>query len=241
MFKPWLNRLILASSLFALTPVVSAQPLPLPDNLVAINSNQGVELFQQSQDKSAFWQLMPYFVTQKNLTYCAVASSAMVLNALKVPAPISPTYQPYDLVTQNNFFTPAVMKYVTPSQVNMRGVTLDALAKALSTFDVKVSKEYGNHISEDKFRNVAKANVSSKHSFMLVNFCRKYLGEKGCGHFSPLAAYNKSKDSFLMMDVSRYKYPPTWVKTDGLYKSISTGLDSDSGKHRGFLVVSAKS
>ncbi|MCL9781441.1 phytochelatin synthase family protein [Vibrio sp. S4M6] len=237
MIRRHIRALILLFAL-SLPAFVFAKPLPLPDNLVAINTSKGEQLFRQSEYQTAFWQLMPYFVTQKNLTYCSVASSAMVLNALQVKAPISPTYQPYDLVTQNNFFTPAVMKYITPTKVNMKGVTLDQLANALSTYDVKVTKEYGNKLSESKFRQIAEKNVSTKQSFILVNFCRKYLGEKGCGHFSPLAAYNKSDDSFLLMDVSRYKYPPTWIKTKDLYKAISTGLDSESNKHRGFIVVS---
>lgn len=38
------------------------------------------------------------------------------------------------------------------------------------------------------------------------------------------------------MDVSRYKYPPVWVKTADLWKAMAT-LDSASGKTRGFVFV----
>ena len=33
------------------------------------------------------------------------------------------------------------------------------------------------------------------------------------GHISPLAAYDAETDRLLILDVSRYKYPPVWVTT----------------------------
>ncbi len=41
----------------------------------------------------------------------------------------------------------------------------------------------------------------------------------------------------LILDVSRYKYPPVWVKTEDLWKAMNT-VDSTSGKTRGFVFVS---
>jgi hypothetical protein len=38
------------------------------------------------------------------------------------------------------------------------------------------------------------------------------------------------------MDVARYKLPPCWVKASMLHAAL-VGLDSTSGKSRGFLVV----
>jgi hypothetical protein len=39
------------------------------------------------------------------------------------------------------------------------------------------------------------------------------------------------------MDVSRYKYPPVWVKTADLWKAMNT-VDSTAAKTRGFVLVS---
>jgi hypothetical protein len=36
------------------------------------------------------------------------------------------------------------------------------------------------------------------------------------------------------LDVARYKYPPSWVKTTDLWNAMNTD-DSDSGKKRGYL------
>jgi Phytochelatin synthase len=34
------------------------------------------------------------------------------------------------------------------------------------------------------------------------------IGQEQGGHISPLAAYDAETDRFLILDVSRYKYPP---------------------------------
>lgn len=122
----------------------------------------------------------------------------------------------------------------------MQGASLAQLASALDTYNINVKMYFGksNTMNEQRFRQLAMSAVSSNHKFIIVNFCRKYINEKGCGHFSPLAAYNAHADRFLLLDVARYKYPPVWVKTSELYKAISTGLDSVSHKSRGFLIIS---
>jgi hypothetical protein len=43
----------------------------------------------------------------------------------------------------------------------------------------------------------------------------------------------------LILDVSRYKYPPVWVKAADLWKAMNT-TDTSVNKTRGFVVVSKK-
>jgi hypothetical protein len=38
------------------------------------------------------------------------------------------------------------------------------------------------------------------------------LTNKGAAHVSPLGGYNEESDMFLLMDVSRYKYPVGWIR-----------------------------
>lgn len=72
--------------------------------------------------------------------------------------------------------------------------------------------------------------------WLIVNYHRTGVGQKGGGHFSPIAAYHEKSDSFLVYDVARYKYPPSWVNTKELWNAMNT-IDSDSGKTRGYLLV----
>jgi hypothetical protein len=89
----------------------------------------------------------------------------------------------------------------------------------------------------EDFRKVTAANLKQKGNFVIVNYLRKEINQERGGHISPIAAYNEETDRFLIMDVSRYKYPPVWVKTADLWKAMNT-VDSVSGKTRGFVLVS---
>ncbi len=53
-----------------------------------------------------------------------------------------------------------------------------------------------------------------------------------------MRAYDDASDSFLVLDVARYKFPPVWITTADLYDAMNT-FDAESGKTRGFIVVSA--
>lgn len=216
----------------------TAFALPLPKNLIAFNSPAGQQLLQESQHKQAFFDLMPYFTTEKGLAFCAVASSVMVLNALPIQKPVAVLHAPYKIFNQTNFFNPPVLTVVTPAQVGFHGLTLDQAASALKAVPVNAERIYASNSSIKQFRAAAIKAVSSDKQFIIINFCRKYINEKGCGHFSPLAAYNQKTDRFLLLDVARYKYLPVWIKTSELFKAMNTGVDSASNKSRGYLLVS---
>jgi hypothetical protein len=73
---------------------------------------------------------------------------------------------------------------------------------------------------------------------VIVNYQRSEVGQESMGHISPLAAYNAQSDRFLLLDVARYKYPPTWVAAGALWKGMDSS-DISSGKTRGFLLVAS--
>ena len=60
----------------------------------------------------------------------------------------------------------------------------------------------------DEFRKTARDYLSTEDRFVIVNYLRKAIGQEKGGHISPLAAYDAETDRFLILDVSRYKYPP---------------------------------
>jgi hypothetical protein len=53
---------------------------------------------------------------------------------------------------------------------------------------------------------------------------------------SPLAAYDATSDRFLLLDVSRYKYPAVWVRAEALFAAMNT-TDGTMGASRGWVVV----
>lgn len=211
----------------------------VPEQLIALDTSKGKEIFYNSEAKQAYWPLSIEFVTQENLTYCAIASSVMVLNALNIEAPKATVYKPYRTFTQDNFFTPAVRRFITPEHVKRYGATLAQIGHAMATFPVKLQVVYANETTLTEFRELARKVVGNKSEYIIVNFARKGLNEVGAGHMSPLAAYDKATDRFLLMDVARYKYPPVWVTTSQLWSAMHT-IDFDAKAYRGFVIISKK-
>lgn len=218
---------------------VVAQTPRSSENLINLNSTEGEQLLIESQTRQDYWPLSIQFVTQDKLTYCGVASSVMVLNSLRVPAPVAPEYGSFRMFTQQNLFSEQARKVVAPEVVSRRGMTLDQLGQLLESHPAKAKVYHSTDSSLEEFRTLARKNLQEPGNFILVNYFRDAIGQQKGGHISPLAAYNEKTDRFLIMDVSRYKYPPVWVSAADLWKAMAT-TDSDSGKTRGFVLVSPR-
>src|SRR5207244_738001 len=145
----------------------------------------------EESDRRSFVMLSMYFVSQETQTFCGVASSTMVLNALvpKEQRLLVPEWNPYRLFAQSVFFTPEVEKIVPESVVRGAGMTLQQLGDALGTYPVEVGVSHASEKSEQVFREDAKKVLSSGGG-LIVNYHRKDVGQPGGGHFSPLAAYH---------------------------------------------------
>jgi len=68
------------------------------------------------------------------------------------------------------------------------------------------------------------AALEDHHSRVLLNYDRGGIGQgpMGHGHWSPLGAYNEETDSFLVMDVAKYKHPMVWVSWEHLWGGVAT-------------------
>ena len=176
-------------------------------------------------------------LTQANLAYCGVASSAMLLNSLAVPAPAVPGYGPYRFWTQENLFDdPATRLVKAPELIARRGMTLDQLRQLLASKDLKVRAIHGLDIDLLALRRLLASSLANPTDRLLVNYDRRLLGQSGGGHIAPLAAYHAASDRVLILDVARYRYPSVWVPLKELWQSLRS-LDSDSGLSRGLVVV----
>ncbi|MBL9115918.1 MAG: phytochelatin synthase family protein [Verrucomicrobiaceae bacterium] len=208
--------------------------------LVSLDSPLGSQLLRESQPSGSFYHLIRYFTPQENLNYCSIASSVMVLNALGVPRPSDEIHGPYAFFTQDNYFRPAVAAVVPPEIVARQGVTLAQMAAMLNANqDVAAQMVYAPDITVDDFRRQAIGLLDQSSAFLLINYSRPALGQDGGGHVSPVAAYHARADAFLVLDVSQYKYPPTWVPTSLLFTAMEA-QDPSSNKPRGYVVVKAQ-
>ncbi len=78
--------------------------------------------------------------------------------------------------------------------------------------------------------------LSDPNTRLVINFDRQVLDQLGRVNFSPLAAYDSSSDSVLIIYVAKFKYPPFWVSLADLLKAMNT-TDPDSARSRGTVRV----
>jgi hypothetical protein len=236
-----LKRLV-ACTTFVVTLCVAgahAETLPLPDNLTGFSTRDGEVYFAESDAREAYFPLANNFLTQKTQSYCGVASMVMVLNALGLPAPAVPEYEPYRTFTQDNVLSERTDAVLPRETIARQGMTLDQLGGILATQPVKAEVHHASESSVDEFRKLASAYLGAPGHFVIVNYFRKALGEEVGGHISPLAAYDAKADRFLILDVARYKYPPVWVKTADMFAAMNTPDAINDNKTRGFVLVTA--
>ena len=214
-----------------------AQTLPLTENLIDLRSNEGEQLLRESDALEAFVPLSVNFVTQENQAFCGVASIVMVLNALQLPAPAVPEYDPYHTFTQDNFLNAKTETILPRELLAHQGMTLDQLGALLATQPVEVEVHHAADLGLEDFRNVARDYLGREGQFVIVNYLRKAIGQEKGGHISPLAAYDVETDRFLILDVSRYKYPPVWVAASELFGAMNTTDADNQDRTRGFVLV----
>ncbi len=208
-----------------------AAPIPLMEPA-------GMELLvANGAARADYGPLAEQFLTQANLAYCGVASAAMVLNSLAVPAPAVPGYGRYRFWTQENVFeVPAGRTVVSAEVVRRQGMTLAELAGLLAAHGVKAEAIHGDQLNLEQFRALLRANLSQSGDRLLANYLRPALGQSGGGHIAPLAAFHAPSDRVLILDVARYRYPSVWVPVADLWAAIRT-LDSTSGRSRGLVTI----
>ncbi|MEA5444047.1 phytochelatin synthase family protein [Cyanobium gracile] len=222
--------LALSLALPLATGRVAAAPIPLMQPA-------GIDLLVGSGARADYGPLAEQFLTQANLAYCGVASAAMVLNSLAVPAPAVPGYGRYRFWTQENVFeVPAGSTVVSADVVRRQGMTLAELAGLLAAHGVKAEAIHGDQLTLEQFRALLRRNLSQPGDRLLANYDRPSLGQAGGGHIAPLAAFHAPSDRVLILDVARYRYPSVWVPVADLWAAIRT-LDRTSGRSRGLVTI----
>jgi hypothetical protein len=224
---------ILLAVLFS-TPLASQAAEPA---LIYWNSEAGKILRARIPANADYWQLSPWFAEQINQTYCAVASAITVLNSMPIKKPVDPVYAPNAYFTQSNYFTPEVVKVISPQTVLAQGMTRDEMVQTLLRQGVKATSIAGDSIDDKALRALLQKALLDDGQFVMVNYLRTAVGQEGGGHWSVLAAYDAQSDSVLILDVAKYMYAPVWVRISTLQKAIAT-VDSTSNKARGLVVVS---
>ena len=236
-------------------------------DIVTWNSQQGQQRLLRSKHKNDYFQLAHHFQPQANPLYCGIASSVIVLNALRLKQNSVPSqslvevdvpkvlgggrlaYLSYSQLTFLNEKTDVVktrsvieMKDLESSKEELDpGLMLAQLKEILEVYESKVEMFYADEEGESavaSFRKHLKLILKEDKKFLLVNFYGKTMGTQAEGHISPVAAYEGKTDSVLLLDVAGYLNPWYWVPVEHLYLAMHT---LDGKTHRGYLIVSDRS
>lgn len=236
-WAPMASQLAASPGRSGQTPTGQTLPGQALPSLIPLTEPAGLNLLAGSGHRADYGALAGALLTQANLAYCGVASSAMLLNSLAVPAPAVPGYGPYRFWTQENLFDdPATRLVKAPELIARQGMTLDQLRQLLASKGVKVRAIHGLDIDLLALRRLLASSLANPTDRLLVNYDRRLLGQTGGGHIAPLAAYHAASNRALILDVARYRYPSVWVPLKDLWQSMRS-LDSASGLSRGLVVV----
>ena len=245
-------------------PAPVPPPAQPPPGVVAFASTESIRRLERAEAKVDFFRLANHFESQVNLGYCGPATATIVLNAVRadnttVAKPRDPALFPADYrkmlppgldpvfarYTQSTFFDAAAVSVKTRDQffgkpktpgakpspgLELRELHGILLAHGLAS-ELRVADE---KLTDDEMRRQIAANLSTPDDYVVVNYFRPVVGQSGGGHISPLGAYDKRSDSFLVLDVNPNGHTWVWLPAPLLFKAMRT---RDTVENRGYLLV----
>lgn len=211
---------------------VDAAEKSQPPVWIAWDTQEGIARLDSSTSKANVWKLMRFYECQITPTYCGIASSVMALNSLSLKPAKGKIFYQSDLMSIHP-------EAINIDKVNERGLPLPELYEFLQAFPVKVTVFNAVEYGDEALLNILIHALRDSNQVVLALYRREEVMQgDGGGHWSPVAAYDEKSDSFLVMDVARWKYPPVWITSKAFIKSLKT--TNVNGVSRGFLIVEKK-
>lgn len=238
---------------------------PTSDELVPFASDESARRLARSTAKVDFFVLANHYEGQQNGAACGPTSAVIVANALRVgrrgDLPGDPTAIPepyrarlsgkYDPTlhryTQRGFFADPKVAAVkseaaffgTPAADGAApdpGFQLRQIGGALAALGLDVQvRPMDDAVSDEVALAELVANLAHPDDYVIVNYARPVLGQKGGGHISPLGAYDAASRSFLVLDVNPNDGKTwVWVPASKLLAAMRT---HDTVENRGYLLV----
>jgi hypothetical protein len=237
-----------------------AAPNPV-QSLVAFTSDEGLARLARAQAKVDFPALANQFEAQSNIAFCGPTTVAIVLNAVRGRSQDLPRdrsrlraedlqYLPrgFDLTiprfTQDNVISKGQKTRsqvlgepvtVNGKQISDGGYQLRQLDELLRAHDLVTRLVVvDDKKSEQEIRTDLVENLKRAGDYVIVNYRREDVGQRGGGHISPLGAYDAESDSVLVMDVNPASAGWVWMPTVTLIKGMRT---FDTVENRGYILV----
>ena len=257
----------LALLLGALLGCQSAAPTAAPaadGGLVAFASDEGLARLARARAKADFAPLANQYEAQINGAFCGPTSAAIVLNTVRNRGADLPRdhgrLRPDDLRFLPPGADPIVPRFTQDLVIAKGAKTRAQVLGEPMLRDGKSVRDFGYQLRqfdemlranglatrvvvvddakpEAEIRAELIANEGRAGDYVLVNYRREAVGQKGGGHISPLGAYDAESDSFLVLDVNPAAAGWVWMPAATLIKGMRT---FDTVENRGYVVVSAQ-
>ena len=239
----------------------SAAPAPASSALVPFASDEGLARLSRASAKVDFAPLANQFEAQSNAAFCGPTTSAIVLNALRSGTKDLPRdhsrLSPEDVKNVPPTFDLAVPRY---TQENVIGAGQKTRAQILGEplmFNGKMIRDGGYQLRqldqmlrahdlatrleivddakpEAQIRTDIVANLQRPGTYVMINYRREAVGQRGGAHISPLGAYDAGTDSVLVLDVNPTSAGWVWMPMTTMVKGMRT---FDTAENRGYIVV----
>lgn len=175
---------------------------------------------------------------------CAIATTAALLNSLRDTGPgfvlpIDPTYRPFPWATQKFLLDSAATS--TCIRTALGGTMENEYAVYHMGLGMSMVPRLANCIlypnmyeavpypadddsKKDAMKEMVLQALKDPASRVIYNYDRGGIGQgpMGHGHWSPIGGYHEATDSFLIMDVAKYKHPMVWVSWEQLWSGAAT-------------------
>jgi len=247
----------------ASSPQHQAVPASEP-GLVAFASDEGLLRLAHAGAKVVFAPLANQYEAQSNSLFCGPTSAAIVLNAVRNRSADLPRdhdrLRPDDLRNLPPGVDPTVPRFTqdlviakgekTRAQVLGEPVTINGrptrdFGYQLRQFDQMLRANglttrvvvVDDRKPDAEIRAELVASLTLPDNYVIVNYRREAVGQRGGGHISPLGAYDDASDSFLVLDVNPAAASWVWMPTATLVNGMRT---FDTVENRGYVLVSAR-
>lgn len=231
--------------------------------LVLFASDDGLARLGRSSAKADFAVLANQFEAQYNGTFCGPTSAAIVLNAVHSHSADLPRdhtrLRKDDVQFMRAGADPIVPRFTQDSVIDRGPKTRAQVLGEPITIGGKQVKDFGyqlrqfdamlranalvtrvvvvdDALTEQAIRADLANNLTRSGDYVIVNYRREAVGQKGGGHISPLGAYDAASDSFLVLDVNPAVAGWVWMPTATLVKGMRT---FDTVENRGYVLVHA--
>lgn len=245
-------------------PSATSQPtaqVPATTGLVVFSSEEGLARFARTSAKVDFPALANQFEPQSNGAFCGPTSVAIVLNTVRTRAADLPRdksrLRPEDLQNLPPGADLSVPRYTQDNVIGKSSKTRAQVLGETVTINGKTMRDFGFQLRQldellrshgiatrmvvvddaktgADIRTDLMANLSRSGDYVIINYRRETVGQKGGGHISPLGAYDEASDSFLVMDVNPTAAGWVWMPTATLVQGMRT---FDTVENRGYILI----